>query len=96
MTTRTAIIASSVGLHARPASLFVQKVTRSGLPVTISRPGGKPVNAASMLAVKGAYHGCSSQCTYRCVVLPDPLSVLTTRISSRSRRCSGCTTPLRA
>ena len=51
MTTRTAIIASSVGLHARPASLFVQKVTRSGLPVTISRPGGKPVNAASMLAV---------------------------------------------
>ena len=41
MTTRTAIIASSVGLHARPASLFVQKVTRSGLRVTISRPGGK-------------------------------------------------------
>ena len=39
MTTRTAIIASSVGLHARPASLFVQKVTRSGLPVTIARPG---------------------------------------------------------
>lgn len=51
MSTLPATIASSVGLHARPASLFVQKVTAAGVPVTIARPGGKAVNAASMLAV---------------------------------------------
>ena len=63
MTTRTAIIASSVGLHARPASLFVQKVTRS---VTISRPGGKPVNAASMLAVMSLGVKCGEEVELSC------------------------------
>lgn len=41
------------GLHARPASLFVRAATAAGVPVTISRPDGRPVNAASMLAVLG-------------------------------------------
>lgn len=66
MTTRTAIIASSVGLHARPASLFVQKITRSGLPVTIARPGGKPVNAASMLAVMSLGVKCGEEVELSC------------------------------
>ena len=48
---RTATIASSVGLHARPATLFTKKVAAAGIPVTISKEGGKTVNAASMLAV---------------------------------------------
>ncbi|MFJ6216328.1 HPr family phosphocarrier protein [Streptomyces sp. NPDC092296] len=39
------------GLHARPASVFVRAATATGVPVTIARPGGAPVNAASMLAV---------------------------------------------
>ncbi|MGW6710715.1 HPr family phosphocarrier protein, partial [Streptomyces sp. NPDC054956] len=39
------------GLHARPASIFVRATTASGVPVTISKLGGDPVNAASMLAV---------------------------------------------
>lgn len=51
MITRTAVVASSTGLHARPASLLVRKVTQSGLQVTIARRGGNPVNAASMLNV---------------------------------------------
>ncbi|KQX92657.1 MULTISPECIES: HPr family phosphocarrier protein [Streptomyces] len=41
------------GLHARPASIFVRAATASGVPVTISRADGTPVNAASMLAVLG-------------------------------------------
>lgn len=59
MSTRTATIASSVGLHARPAALFVQRVAESQAAVTIGRPGGKIVNAASMLAVMslGVKHG---------------------------------------
>lgn len=59
MSTRTATIASSVGLHARPAKLFVDKVAAAGTSVTIGRPGGRTVNAASMLGVMslGAKHG---------------------------------------
>jgi phosphocarrier protein len=41
------------GLHARPAAVFVRAVTSSGVPVTVARPGGEPVNAASMLSVLG-------------------------------------------
>ena len=59
MSTRTVTIASSVGLHARPASLFVQAATATGLPVTIAKAGGAPVDARSILAVMGlgAKHG---------------------------------------
>ncbi|MFH8473766.1 HPr family phosphocarrier protein [Streptomyces sp. NPDC018000] len=41
------------GLHARPASIFVRAATASGVPVTISKADGDPVNAASILAVLG-------------------------------------------
>jgi phosphocarrier protein len=54
MPTRTAVIASSVGLHARPAGLFVGlagEAVRSGVTVTIGHPGQQPVNAASILSV---------------------------------------------
>ena len=62
MPTRTAVIASAVGLHARPAGLFVGlagEAVRSGVTVTIGRPGEDPVNAASILSVLalGARHG---------------------------------------
>ncbi|PSK95678.1 phosphocarrier protein HPr [Murinocardiopsis flavida] len=59
MPQRTATIGSSVGLHARPATLFVQAATKSGLAVTIAKEGGDPVDARSLLAVMalGAGHG---------------------------------------
>ncbi|WP_329380553.1 HPr family phosphocarrier protein [Streptomyces sp. NBC_01716] len=41
------------GLHARPASIFVRAATASGVPLTIAKSDGSPVNAASMLAVLG-------------------------------------------
>ena len=59
MPTRTVTIASAVGLHARPAALFVQAATATGLPVTIATSSGDPVDARSILAVMalGAKHG---------------------------------------
>lgn len=59
MTARSVTIASRVGLHARPAALFVQSVSGAGIPVLISKPGDEPVDAASILGVMalGAKHG---------------------------------------
>lgn len=59
MPERTVVIGSLLGLHARPATLFVQAVNETGLPVKVSRPGHDPVDARSVLAVMamGAAHG---------------------------------------
>ncbi|MBH0008631.1 HPr family phosphocarrier protein [Salinibacterium sp. UTAS2018] len=50
MSERTATIVSPSGLHARPAALFTQAVSKSGLRITVGK-GDKVVNAASILAV---------------------------------------------
>ena len=59
MAQRSAVVASKVGLHARPAAVFVRAVADSGVPVTIAKGGGEPVDAASILGVMtlGAEHG---------------------------------------
>lgn len=59
MATRTVTIASSVGLHARPAALFVEAASATGLDVEIGRPGEELVDATSILGVMalGAKHG---------------------------------------
>lgn len=59
MATRTVTIASSVGLHARPAALFVEAASNTGLDVEIGRPGEDLVDATSILGVMalGAKHG---------------------------------------
>ena len=59
MPVRHATIASSVGLHARPAALFVQEVVNLDLPVTIAIGDDDPVDADSMMSVMalGAMHG---------------------------------------
>lgn len=51
MPERTITIGSSVGLHARPASLFAQAASKVGVPVTLRTAAGKSVNAASILGV---------------------------------------------
>jgi phosphocarrier protein len=51
MAERRVNIGWAEGLHARPASIFVRAATASGVPVTIAKGDGAPVNAASMLAV---------------------------------------------
>lgn len=59
MTERTATIGSRVGLHARPASLFIEAVRRQSVPVKISKPGGTPMDATSILSLMslGAANG---------------------------------------
>lgn len=58
---RTVAVGSRSGLHARPASLFVQAATRQPVKVTIARDGRDPVDARSMLSVLAlaARHGDS-------------------------------------
>lgn len=53
MAQRTAVVGSSVGLHARPAALFVQAAARQPVRVKIAKPGGDPVDARSILSVLG-------------------------------------------
>lgn len=51
MAERRVTVASPVGLHARPAALFVRAVGASGAKVSIRKPDGEPVDAGSILAV---------------------------------------------
>ncbi len=51
MARREATIGSRVGLHARPAAIFVQASAAAGIPVKIGKPDGRLVDARSMLGV---------------------------------------------
>jgi len=51
MPERTVVIGSTVGLHARPAAIFVQAAAAQPVKVTIAKVGGKPVDARSILSV---------------------------------------------
>lgn len=53
MAERQVIVGSAVGLHARPASLFVQAAANAAVPVFIAKQGGEPVDARSILSVIG-------------------------------------------
>lgn len=53
MAQRTVTVAAEVGLHARPAALFVQAAAKAAGEVTVAKAGGEPVNAKSILAVLG-------------------------------------------
>lgn len=51
MSQRTVVVGSKVGLHARPAALFVQAAAGQPVPVTIAKGGSDPVDARSILSV---------------------------------------------
>ena len=53
MPERTVTVGSSVGLHARPATIFVQAAAKQPVKVTIAKPGKDPVDARSVLSVLG-------------------------------------------
>ena len=59
MVQRTVAVASSVGLHARPAKLFTEAAAAAPVRVTIAKGDGPPVDAASILRVMalGVKHG---------------------------------------
>lgn len=53
MPERLVTVASSVGLHARPAMLFAQAAAAQPVQVRLAKPGGDPVDARSVLSVLG-------------------------------------------
>ena len=63
MSERTVVVASSVGLHARPASLFSQAAAKTGVTIILTSAAGKSVNAASILGVLSLGIGHGEQVT---------------------------------
>jgi phosphocarrier protein len=51
MAQREVIVGSRVGLHARPAALFVKAATEQPVRITIRKGDGQPVDARSILRV---------------------------------------------
>jgi phosphocarrier protein HPr len=51
MPERRVVVGSKVGLHARPAAMFVQAAAKQPVKVTINKVGGDPVDARSILSV---------------------------------------------
>jgi phosphocarrier protein len=51
MAERQVIVGSRIGLHARPAAMFVRAVTAQPVKITIRKGDGPPVDARSMLRV---------------------------------------------
>lgn len=51
MTSRSVVVTIPDGLHARPAALLARLAGAQPTPVTIRRPDGPPVPAASVLSV---------------------------------------------
>nr|WP_201762409.1 HPr family phosphocarrier protein [Pseudarthrobacter psychrotolerans] len=61
MPVHKAVVSASVGLHARPAAMFVRAVTETGLPVTIRKAGIQGVDARSLLEVMTADFPCGCE-----------------------------------
>jgi phosphocarrier protein len=61
MPSKTVIVGSAVGRHARPAAIISEAVVNAGVPVTLALDGGDPVDAGSALMIMtlGAGNGSS-------------------------------------
>jgi len=59
MPERRVVVASKVGLHARPAATLAKAAAAAPVEVTIAKEGGTPVAAGSVLNLMtlGAAHG---------------------------------------
>ena len=59
MPSKTVIVGSAQGLHARPAAVISEAVVSAGVPVVIAVEGGEPVDAGStmMLMTLGTTRG---------------------------------------
>ena len=51
MPSKTVVVGSSVGLHARPAQLIAEAAEALGSEVLIGTPGSEPVDAISSLMI---------------------------------------------
>ena len=78
MLVRKAIVQATIGLHARPAAVFVRAVTETGLPVTISKNGKPGVDARSLLEVmtEDFACGCEVELAVAADAIPAPYSAV--------------------
>lgn len=60
---RTVIVASRIGLHARPAAVFTKAAMAAGLPVRIRKENGDPVLASSIVSVLALGVNCGDEVT---------------------------------
>jgi phosphocarrier protein HPr len=51
MAERRVVVGSRIGLHARPAAVFVQAASKLGVPVRVTVPSGRSADATSLLGV---------------------------------------------
>lgn len=58
MPTKSVIVGSAVGLHARPAGIISEAAAELDSEVTIATPGGDPVDAGSALMIMTLGAGC--------------------------------------
>lgn len=63
MVERTVRVASTSGLHARPASTVAQAAAAQPVEVMISKAGGEPVLAASILMLMTLGAACGDEVT---------------------------------
>jgi len=63
MHTKTVLVGSAIGLHARPAAVIADAAVNSGVPVTLSVEGGEPVDAGSALMIMTLGAGNGSHVT---------------------------------
>lgn len=63
MPSKTVIVGSSVGLHARPAAIISEAAVKAGTAVTLAVDGGDPVDAGSALMIMTLGAGCGAQVT---------------------------------
>jgi phosphotransferase system HPr (HPr) family protein len=63
MASRTVVVGSASGLHARPAALFVQAAAAQPVAVTIRTADKPPVPARSMLSVLSLGARCGTEVT---------------------------------
>jgi phosphocarrier protein HPr len=61
MPSKTVVVGSAVGLHARPAAIIAEAAEELDSEVTIGLPGEEPVDAASSLMIMtlGAGNGAT-------------------------------------
>ena len=74
MPTKTVIVGSAIGLHARPAAIIAEAVINAGVPVTLSLDGDEPVDAGSALMIMTLGAGNGAQVT---VALEDDAALAT-------------------
>lgn len=63
MASKTVKVGSSVGLHARPASIIAEKAAEFDEEITIATPEEEPVDASSMMLIMTLGAECGTEVT---------------------------------